>query len=191
MRRTSNRAAGASARARSRAGFTLAEVAVTIVIVGAALLFVLQGLNTAKFDAANTYNRKVALGLALQTLGQFESGLFREDVEDHFGPFTYAEEGYEDFSWEVALGDEALSDLAEPEGSLAHDSWRYEEEQREEDEEEEDEEAAQPFEKVRIRVLYPKLGEYPNELVLERWIPWDQVYGVEEEEGSSSSADEG
>ncbi len=167
-----------------RAGFTLAEVAVTIVIVGAALLFVLQGLSTSKFDAADTYNRKVALGLALQTLGQIEAGLFREDLEDHLGPFTYAEEGYEDFSWEVALGDEALTDLAEPESTLAHDSWRYQEEQEEEDEEE-DEDAAQPFEKVRIRVLYPKLGQHPNELVIERWIPWDQVYGVEEAEDAA------
>lgn len=173
-----------------RAGFTLAEVAVTIVIVGMALLFVLQGVSTSKFDAANTYNRKVAMGLALQTLGQLQSGLFWEDIDDHLGPFTYAEEGYEEFSWEVVLGDEALTDLPEPESSLAHDSYRYAQEQEEEeDEDDEEEDAAQPFEKVRIRVVYPKLGNYPNELVLERWIPWAQVYGAEEEaEGASGGA---
>lgn len=168
-------------KARDRAGFTLAEVAITVVIVGMTLLFVLQGVNISKRAARNTYNRKVALQLALETVAQIESGLFWDDIDDHMGPFTYAEEGYEEFSWEVAMGDESLSDLAEPEGSLAFDSWRYKQELEEENQDDEDDElVAEAFEKVRIRVTFPKLGEYPNELVLERWIPWEQVYGPEE-----------
>jgi hypothetical protein len=27
-----------------------------------------------------------------------------------------------------------------------------------------------------IRVRFPKLGEFPNQLTLERWIPWEQVH---------------
>ena len=40
-------------RANRNSGFTLAEVAVTLVIVGVGLLFVLQGLSTSKFTAAH------------------------------------------------------------------------------------------------------------------------------------------
>ena len=43
-------------RASARAGFTLAEVMVTLVIVGIGLTLVLQGLNTAKLTAAQTRN---------------------------------------------------------------------------------------------------------------------------------------
>ena len=54
---------------RARAGFTLAEVAVTLVIVAIGPTLVLQGLNTSKMSAAQTHNRKVARELALLTLG--------------------------------------------------------------------------------------------------------------------------
>lgn len=58
------------------------------------------------------------------------------------------------------------------------------------DEEEEDEEAAKPFEKVRIKVTYPQLGERPNTLVLERWMAWEHVYGRDEEAKESKGEEE-
>ena len=33
-----------------------------------------------------------------------------------------------------------------------------------------------------MRVMYPKLTDQPNELVLERWIPLDQVFGRSDDE---------
>jgi len=39
---------------------------------------------------------------------------------------------------------------------------------------------AEPFQKVRIKVTYPQYGERKPELVLERWMTWEQVYGAAE-----------
>lgn len=159
---------------RRRAGFTLAEVAITIVIVGIGLVMILQGLNGVKLLAAQTRNYKLARELGLLTLGQVESGLFQEDVEDGLIG-TYAEEGYPDFAFEVGVGDEAFPERREDGG---FDSWAPRDSDEEEDE---DEEAEEPFEKVRVRVTFPQIQEYSNELVLERWVPWKQVYGESEE----------
>ena len=54
MNRIHLRSARRSALRSGRGGFTLAEVAVTIVIVAIGMLLVLQGLNTAKMSAAQT-----------------------------------------------------------------------------------------------------------------------------------------
>jgi prepilin-type N-terminal cleavage/methylation domain-containing protein len=172
-------------RANQRSGFTLAEVAVTIVIVGIALVLVLQGLNTSKITAAHTRNQKLARELGLLTLGQIESGLLRDDLETGMVG-TYAEEGYAEFTWEVAVGDDALREMT-PSTDGKFDSWApTEAEQDAKDEEEED--AEEPFEKIRIRVMYPKIREFTNELTLERWIPWAQVYGQAEGDDASKNA---
>jgi prepilin-type N-terminal cleavage/methylation domain-containing protein len=175
---------------RTRAGFTLAEVAVTLVIVGIGLLFVLQGLSTSKFTAAQTLNRKIALQLALSTLGEIQAGLFREDLDDDRLVGNYGEQGYEEWLWEVVFADESFSDELQEDGSLMFDTFRDRERRQreaEEDEdddddkdEDEDEETSEPYEKVRIRVSFPKLGDFPNTLTLERWMPWEDVYGPEE-----------
>jgi prepilin-type N-terminal cleavage/methylation domain-containing protein len=168
------------------AGFTLAEVAVTLLIVSICLVLVLQGLTSAKISAAETHHRKVARELALFTLGQVEAGLFWEELDGDGDTLTgnYAEEGYENFHYELAFGEEDFDSAGEydqRDGSY-HDSWRYEREREEREREEDDEEepTEQPFEKVRIRVGYPQLTERESALVLERWMPWKQVYGSEE-----------
>ena len=51
-----------------------------------------------------------------------------------------------------------------------------------EPDDDEEEDAEEPYEKIRVRVTFPILSEYSNQLELERWIPWDQVYGEEEDE---------
>lgn len=172
---------------QSNRGFTLAEVAVTIVIVGIGLTLILQGMNTAKMAAVNNHNTKLARDLALETLGEIESGLFQEDLEDSDDIMngSYAERGYPNFYWELCLGDETFPDLEGRTESQMHDSWRpteYEEELEDEEEEDEDEEATEPYEKVKIRVTFPPLQGYKNTLIFERWMIWEQVYGAEEEE---------
>ena len=169
--------------AGARAGFTLAEVPVTLHIVSIGLLLVTQGLTPARFSSG-------------------ESGLFWEELEGGGEVLTgtYAEEGYEDFHYELVFGDEDFleRDASDPESGddRYHDSWEYEREreerQRERDgelkDEDEDEEVAEAFEKVRIKIGYPRFEERPNTLVMERWIPWEQVYGTEE--GADEAPDE-
>ncbi len=176
---------------RARAGFTLAEVMVTLMIVSIGLLLVTQGLTRARFTTAETHFRKVARELALQTLGELESGLFWEELDGGGEVLTgtYAEEGYEDFHYELVLGDQDfLGDRSSryDRNQGFHDSWDYEREreerQRKKDGKDEDEdEVTEPFEKVRIKVGYPAFGDEPGKLVLERWIPWEQVYGSKDD----------
>ncbi len=174
-----------------RAGFTLAEVMVTLVIVGIGLTLVLQGLNTAKLTAAQTRNLKLARDLAILTLGQVEAGLFQEEEgERMFG--SYAAEGYEDFSFEVVFGDDTLTDVEAPLGEGGFDTWDYRRSIEDEEEDyEEDEEAVEPYETVRIRVTFPPIRDYKNDLVLERWMGWERVYGVDEDELAASAAGAG
>lgn len=182
--------------ASARAGFTLAEVMVTLMIVAIGLVLVLEGLQRSKISAAQTHNRKVARQLAQLTVGQLEAGLFWEELDgaskDEVLTGTYAEEGYEDFHYEMVLGQEEFRDESSRYDDRGyHDSWEYER-QRErrltDDEDEDDEEAAEPFQKVRIRVSYPNFGEQASSFVLERWIPWELVYGSEGE-GAKASED--
>lgn len=184
-------------RGGARDGFTLAEVAVTLVIVGIGLLFVLQGLSTSKFTAAQTHNRKLARELALVTLGEIQAGLYREELgdDDHlYG--NYGEDGYEEWLWEVALGDASLSDEEPERSGLTFDTFadrqrRIDEAEEDEDKKDKDEEdAREPYEKVRIRVSYPKLGDFPHSITLERWMPWDDVYGPAEDQQDAQPSGE-
>ena len=185
-------------RRTGQAGFTLAEVAVTIVIVGIGMLLVLQGLNTAKMTAAQTRNLKLSRDLALLTLGQIASGQFQEDIENGLTG-TYAEEGYPQFSYEVAVGDQTL--VTGENESGAFDTWEHQRQLADERAAREDEkkdekdpkEREEPFEKVKIRVTFlPKIRigeqELKNELLLEEWLPWKQVYGQKEEEKTDEAA---
>jgi hypothetical protein len=180
------------------------EVMVALVIVSIGLLLVNQGLLRARRTAAETHYRKVARELALVTLGRLESGLFWEELDGGGEVLsgTYAEEGYEDYHYELVLGDEEFldDDASSRRGrdSGYHDSWDYEREREErlrnrerERDDEEDEEVAEPFEKARIKIVYPGFGEKPSELVLERWIPWEQVYGATDDEDGKKGAKSG
>ena len=168
-------------------------------IVAIGLTLVLQGLNTSKMSAAQTHNRKVARELALLTLGEIEAGLYWEDLNSSSDILagTYAEAGYEDWRYEVVLGDESFVESTGEYDSAYHDSWIAEREREararddEDDEDEDAEESTEPFEKVRIKVVYPKLGDRPNELVLERWIPWNLVYGSPDDEQQDKKSAEG
>lgn len=188
-------------RPATRSGFTLAEVAVTLLIVSMGLVLVMQGLTASKFSAAMTHYRKVSRELGGLTLGQLEAGLFQEELEGGRSggdvlAGNYAEEGYEEISYELVLGEEQFSEETEDydRNGAFHDTWAYERDrERERDDEDDDEEneVTEPFEKARIRVTFPKLGEFDNTLVIERWIPWELVYGSEGDQGSGTEAGEG
>lgn len=168
-------------------GFTMAEIAVTMLIVFVTLIALLEGLNKAKLSAAHSRNLKVATQLALYTLGQVESGLYAEDIDDIQSGFTgsYAEQGYPPEYWyfEVAFGEEMFQEQDEDEldyydrpfDSFNPDPW----EEEEEDSEEED----LPFEKVKVRVHFPEMPSlnFKGHVTMERWIPWEQVYGPDED----------
>ncbi|MEY2785844.1 MAG: hypothetical protein RL277_2056 [Planctomycetota bacterium] len=182
--------------AASRQGFTLAEVAVTVLIVGTMLIYLLQGLNTTKMLAAHTRNTKLARELAVYKLGQIGSGLYQEDIDRGISG-TFSEEGYPDFTYEVVVGDEAFLDQpVDDRLQRPFDSWAPRDSDTSgtrtssgdsDSESETEEEAEEPFEKVRIRISFPKLREYKNELTMERWFPWAQVYGPSEEEAAAGS----
>jgi prepilin-type N-terminal cleavage/methylation domain-containing protein len=181
-----------SLRIRSRAepslarGFTLAEVAVTIVIVGIGLLMVLQGLNNAKLTAAHTRNFKLARDLALVTLGQVESGEFQKDIQNGLTG-SYSEQGYPDFTYEVIVGDATFREKTD---TTTFDSWAPTDAQKEQQDKDKEngQVEQQPFEKVKIRISFPKMAEFPTELVLERWMPWNQVYGDQNDPTKTAAA---
>lgn len=166
----------------SRSGFTLAEVVVTLLIVSIALTQSVIILNRSLLIAAHTTKSKVARELALYTIGQVASGLWWDEIDTGlYG--TYSELGYDEFAYELVLGDESFTDY-EPDPDRPFDNWEYTRElaelERDYDDEDEDE-ATQPYEKVRIKVTFPSLSDWGNEVVMEQWIPWEQVYGEEEE----------
>lgn len=168
----------------ARAGFTLAEAAVTIAIVAVVLTVMLQGLEGAKFSAAHNRARKTAFELGSEMMGMISAGLWQEEIESGLTG-SFAEQDEPDFYWELALGEDALAEATDDDGTerpfdnyAARRDW----EDSQDDDDEEDEESTEPFEKVKLRVSYPKFSDYPQELVLERWIRWEQVYGLSEED---------
>jgi type II secretory pathway pseudopilin PulG len=182
-----------------RTGFTLAEVAVTIVIVGTMLIYLLQGLNGTKLLAASTRNMKLSRELALAKLGQISSGLYLEDIDKGLTG-TFADEGYPDFSYEVVVGDESFVDDQGDIRDDRFDSWNQPNLDKQSDKKKSDDPNAEPvekpFEKVKIRVVSPKIQEFSNRLTLEQWFPWVQVYGEKKEDnqglpGTSKSSGSG
>ena len=184
---------------RVRQGFTLAEVAVTIALIGLALAWMLQVLNASKLTAAYSRNLKLSRELALLTLGQIESGQFSDDLDDERFEGTYAEEGYPDFSFEVVLGDENFR--PDPTDQRAFDNWEAErqrrerEERAEESEDAEGEEEDPAYEKIQVKVTFPKVQDMRNEYILERWLPWRQLHpddaeGAEAGAGASEGGDD-
>ena len=173
---------------RRRGGFTLAEVAVTIALVGIALAWLLQALNSAKLTAANARNIKLARELSLLTLGQIESGLFAKEIDDDPIEGSYADEGYPDFSFEAVIGDENLA--PNPEDQNAFDNWRHDQEQKkakESSKDKDEKEVEQPYEKIQIKVTFPKIQESKNEFVIEKWVAWKQIHPDDPTDANSNA----
>ncbi|HTF91281.1 MAG TPA: type II secretion system protein [Planctomycetota bacterium] len=173
---------------RRASGFTLVEVAVTIVIVGMTLVASLQVLQGAKLTAAQTRNEKLAREMAMYTLGRIESGLYWEDVSDLRIDGTYADEGHPELNFEVVMGDETFRER-DTFGNVSFDNWRQRaaDKKAKEDGDAEDEEM--PYEKVQIKVIFPKLADFKNELVLEKWMEWRRVHPEEGALNAGKSTD--
>lgn len=172
--------------ARRAAGFTLVEVAVTLVIVGVGLTLCLQSLQTAKMQAAHTRNLKLARELGVMTLGQIEAGLFQEELTDGYSE-SYAGEGYPDFYFEILTGEEQFEEQPYDETGDYYDAFAARRQRAFENADDDDEdEVEEPFEKVRIRITFPQFSQYKNSLILESWMEWSQVYGSDEEDEESA-----
>lgn len=177
--------------AAERAAFTLVEVAVSLVIIGIGLTMCLQSLQTAKMQAAQTRNLKLARELGVMTLGQIESGLFTEEIDSGYSE-TYAQEGYPNFSFEILLGDDDFQEENfDDDRGQYHDAFEARRQRREEEARdlgEDEEDIAEPYEMVKVRVTFPRLAKYKNYLDLESWMVWEQVYGQDEDaEGEGAS----
>jgi len=178
--------------ASTRSGLTLAEVAVTIAIVSIAIMGCLQGLERTVLTAAHTRNTRLARELGLLTLGQIEAGLFWDEIDTGLGG-SYSDEGYPSFFYEIALGDDTFVEV-DP-NAENFDSWAYREEVRQrrleqDDDYNEDDEFQndEPYEQVRVKVTFGGVQvDQPRELLLEKWIRWDQVYGPNAEEARERS----
>ena len=104
------------------------------------------------------------------------------------------------FNENALFGEEDFTERSESydRQSSYHDSWEYErererdrrEKEHESGKDDDEEQAKEPFEKVRIRVDYPRLTDRESTLTLERWIPWEQVYGGKEGEEPEAPAGE-
>jgi type II secretory pathway pseudopilin PulG len=164
-------------------GFTLAEAAITIALVGLTITYTLRALTAAQTTAAHTHEVKLAREMALRTLGEVATGQFLVDGNEILTG-TYDEEIAPFMAYEIAFGDAVLPTRSQDqdEWEKPFDNWRAKEQYREEnDVEEEFDGAHDPYEKVIIRVSFPKHSDLPDFIELESWIPWEQVYGEDDE----------
>ena len=176
-----------------RAGFTLAEVAVTLVIVGIALTFIVQGLQGSQLQAAHTRNLKLARDLALEILGQVESGQLREELDGN--SYTSTLPDHPDFSYEILLGeDEEFDDAPDaadgPYDSFAARRQRAEDVEEDSESDEDEEEVEEPYQRVQVRVSFPRFGDLSAHVTLEALVPWEQVYGPKEEDGEAAGGED-
>lgn len=158
----------------SRAGFTLAEVGVTIVIVGIMLVVSAQALMNSQAQAAHTRNIKIARELGMLTLGRLEAGLLIDEIQDHMEG-DYADDEQPDFTFEVVLGTEEFNEEDATE-SDRYDSWETD------DDEDEDSESSEPWVVARVKVRFPAQTDRKDHVVIERWLTREFVYGPEEED---------
>ena len=172
---------------RRSEGFTLVEAAITLAIVALVLVTVLQGMEGAKLSAHHTRQRKTAYELGVGLLGEVTVGLWREELESGMTG-NFAELDEPNFYWELALGEDVLAENDQDDTDRPFDNfaarrdWEEDNRSDDDDEFEDGEEPVEPFEKIRLRVTFPKLRDFSNELVLERWVPWEEVYGPTEED---------
>ncbi len=162
-------------------GFTLAEVAVTILVIGIGLVMVMQSLHGTKLTAAHTRNQRLANDLARLTLGKVAAGYFWDELEDDRHEGDFYEEGYPEFYFEVLCGEEEefFDDRYEDdqEGPFPWSRNDYSD-----DDDEEDEEVEQAYVLVRVRVTFPQIREYENKITLEWNVPPAQIYGEGDED---------
>jgi type II secretory pathway pseudopilin PulG len=172
-----------TSKQRSGSGFTLAEAAITIALVGLTITYTLRALTAAQTTAAHTHEVKLAREMALRTLGEVATGQFLVDGNEVLTG-TYDEEVAPYMAYSVAFGDAVLPTRSQDKNSYdkPFDNWRARDDYRQEtDSQEELDGDHEPFEKIVIRVSFPKHSDLPDFIELESWIPWEQVYGPDDE----------
>ncbi len=176
-----------------RAGFTLAEAAITIALVGLTITYTLRALTAAQTTAAHTHEVKLAREMALRTLGEVATGQFLVDGNEVLTG-TYDEEVAPFMAYEIAFGDAVLPTRSSEQrfgDERPFDNWQAREQYRlENDTEEEVDGEHEPFEKVIIRVTFPKHSDLQDYIELESWIPWEQVYGEDDPLDEAAEGDE-
>lgn len=183
-------------RPDAQAGFTLAEAAVTIAIVSIVLLMVVQGLQSATRKAYYTKVQKTAHELAQGLIGEVRCGLYRDEMDDEMSG-TFADQDEPDYRWEIVVGEDVFEDRDDEDRPFDNFAERRRREDEADDDffgdnEEEDEEQTEPFEKIKVKVIFPVLDEdQEDELILEAWVPWVEIYGPEEEEEEAAGAGAG
>ena len=164
-------------------GFTLAEAAITIAIVGLTITYTLQALTAAQTTAAHTHEVKLAREMALRTLGEVATGQFLVDGNEVLTG-TYDEEIAPYMAYEIAFGDATLPTRSRDgnDGEKPFDNWRARDQYRQDNNTDDDIEGDhEPYEKVIIRVTFPRHSDLPDFIELETWIPWEQVYGLDDD----------
>ena len=179
---------------KARRGFTLAEAAITIAIVGMTITYTLQALTSAQTTAAHTHELKLAREMALRTLGEISTGQYQAEMNDVITG-NYPEDVAPYMSYQIAFGDATLprhGDFDEERDPNQIDNWANRREWEQDRGMEDDEEGTeQEYETVRIRVIFPKHSENLDDSIeFEAWIPWEQVYGVPEEEEGAEPTNE-
>ena len=138
--------------------------------------------------AAHTRNLKLSRELALLTLGRIESGLYQEEHRrrDHRGQLRRG--GLPGLH---LRGRDRRREPARARSTTARSSTtgQSREDEQAEDEDEEERRAALR-EGPDPRHRSPRSSELKNELVLEHWIPWDQVYGDRRADDDDGGAEE-
>lgn len=157
-------------------GFTLMEVMAAVMLIAIAMTVLMDLRNRAVGRAADGRNLSVAARLSSQLLHRIEAAQMLDLFDGMSGDF--AEEGFAQFSYVVALGDG--SNYAEN-NNIDSDSpewaWRDALRKREEDKIDEEGDDQRP-EKTRvvIRVDYPGADLEPREYRLEAMVDSWAVY---------------
>ncbi|HRV81317.1 MAG: hypothetical protein H6830_05115 [Planctomycetes bacterium] len=166
----------------TRSGFTLAEAAITIALVGLTITYTLQALTSAQTTAAHTHEVKLAREMALRTLGEIATGQYQaESTEVIVG--TYPEDIAPYMSYQIAFGDASLPDHGQREDRDVEriDNWANRRQWEQNNQTSDEETVEEDYETVHIRVIFPKHSEELNDSIeLEAWIPWEQVHGKAE-----------
>lgn len=158
---------------KARGGFTLMEVMAAVMLIAIALTVMLDLREQAVARAANGHRLAVAARLGSQLLHRIEAGMELDVIDGTQGDF--AEEGYDDFLYIVALGDgSSYAENDEIDTDSPEWAWRDSLRKREDDRIEEDGDDQRP-EKTRvvIRISYPgfdlEMREYRLEAMIDSW----------------------
>ncbi len=164
--------------------FSLIEVMVSLMLLAVTLTVLLQLRGEAVGRASDGRSLAVASRLSLRMMHQIEAGRFT-DLFDGFNG-DLADDGYEDFTFVIGLGDSSLYSNNDIDTSSPEYAWRESARTREEERQEEDDSDDIKPEKTRvvITVTYPGYDgeerEYQLETLVDTWAVYQDFELYEE-----------